>query len=240
MTGEYPGWTLDHEDRTVTDPLRPPDDYEPDPRVPASGWEHRRLAATDEERPGMVIVYASLAIMLAIILGGLLWMLAASRSGPDPTAPQPASDAVGLVQAFDPAPVSASGPSQSTAPLPAWIASSESGGGASVFEATRYAGTATWYCGTTVTCTRGYGPGDMIAAIDTDLGFHKGDRVTVRAFGRAVTVRIVDVCGCPGRRLIDLSRGAFSRLANPDYGVIAVTLELAGARPIPIAPATDR
>jgi rare lipoprotein A (peptidoglycan hydrolase) len=104
--------------------------------------------------------------------------------------------------------------------------------------AIRYRGTATWYCSATSTCTKGYDPGDLVAAIDSDLGFRKGDRITVRAFGRAVTVTIVDVCACAGERLVDLTRGAFARLADPALGVIPVTVELA-AEGIPLAPSTD-
>jgi rare lipoprotein A (peptidoglycan hydrolase) len=44
-----------------------------------------------------------------------------------------------------------------------------------------------------------------------------------------VTVRIVDVCGCPGNRLIDLTSGAFRRLAPLGIGVLPVTVELAGS-----------
>jgi hypothetical protein len=101
--------------------------------------------------------------------------------------------------------------------------------------AERIRGTATWYCNEgqrgTAYCTRGYGPDDMVAAIDTDLGFDKGDVVTVRSLAgdESVTVRIVDVCGCPGNRLIDLTSGAFRRLAPLGIGVLPVTVELAGA-----------
>ena len=92
-------------------------------------------------------------------------------------------------------------------------------------------GTATWYCGSGSRCTRGYGPSDMVAAIDTDTGYRKGDRVTVRHAGKAVTVRIVDVCGCAGARVIDLTSGAFRRLAPLSRGVIPVTLSAGIALP---------
>jgi hypothetical protein len=101
--------------------------------------------------------------------------------------------------------------------------------------APRYRGTATHYClpgqRGTAYCTRGYGPEDMVAAIDTDLGFDKGDVVLVRSLAgdEQVTVRIVDVCGCPGNRLIDLTSGAFRRLAPLGIGVLPVTVELAGS-----------
>ena len=92
-------------------------------------------------------------------------------------------------------------------------------------------GTATWYCGNGSRCTRGYGPSDMVAAIDTGTGFRRGDVVTVRHAGRAVTVRIVDVCGCTGARVIDLTTGAFRRLAPLSRGVIPVTLSAGIALP---------
>ena len=92
-------------------------------------------------------------------------------------------------------------------------------------------GTATWYCGNGSRCTRGYDPTDMVAAIDTGTGFRRGDVVTVRHAGRAVTVRIVDVCGCAGARVIDLTTGAFRRLAPLSRGVIPVTLTSAIALP---------
>lgn len=102
-------------------------------------------------------------------------------------------------------------------------------------------GTATWYCGPrqrgTSYCTRGYGPNDMVAAIDRkDSSFRKGDRVVVRHGARSVVVTIVDVCACRGRRVIDLTSGAFRRLAPLGRGVIPVTLESADAIRLP---ATD-
>lgn len=98
-------------------------------------------------------------------------------------------------------------------------------------------GTATWYCGSGSPCTRGYQPGDLVAAIDRkDAPYRKGDRVVVSHRGRSVTVTIVDVCGCPGRRVIDLSAEAFSRLAPLGIGVIAVSIREAGQ---PALPATD-
>lgn len=102
-------------------------------------------------------------------------------------------------------------------------------------------GTATWYCGKgqqgTSYCTAGYGPQDLVAAIDRkDSSFRKGDRVRVSSGGRSVVVTIVDVCGCRGRRVIDLSSAAFRRLAPLSRGVIPVTLE--SADPVQL-PATD-
>lgn len=56
----------------------------------------------------------------------------------------------------------------------------------------------------------------------------QGDRIRVRYGDRSVTVTVVDVCGCPGDRLVDLTSGAFAQLADLDVGVIPVTVELAG------------
>jgi hypothetical protein len=102
-------------------------------------------------------------------------------------------------------------------------------------------GTATWYCGPgqqgTSRCTRGHGPSDLVAAIDRkDTPWNKGDRLRVSSGGRSVVVLVVDVCGCPGRRIIDLTSGAFRRLAPLGRGVIPVTITDAAAIPLP---ATD-
>ena len=104
--------------------------------------------------------------------------------------------------------------------------------------AIRYTGTATWYCSEgrhgspRSACTRGYGPSDLIGAIDRkDTTFARGDRVTVRYGKRHVTVTIVDTCACADRRVIDLSIAAFERLAPWGYGVLPVTVELAGPGP---------
>ena len=101
--------------------------------------------------------------------------------------------------------------------------------------AIRYTGTATWYCSEgrhgspRSACTRGYGPSDLIGAIDRkDTTFARGDRVTVRYGRKHVTVTIVDTCACADRRVIDLSIGAFERLAPWGLGVLPVTVELAG------------
>jgi hypothetical protein len=98
-------------------------------------------------------------------------------------------------------------------------------------------GRATWYCGNGSPCTRGTSPDDMVAAIDPTTGIDKGERVTVRHGARSVTVRIVDVCACGGSRIIDLTTGAFRRLAPLSRGVIAVELEFGG--PAPTLPPTD-
>lgn len=99
-------------------------------------------------------------------------------------------------------------------------------------------GSATWYCSATSACTAGYGPSDLVAAIDPTLGIAKGTRVTVTHEGSEVTVRIVDVCACAGSRVIDLTSGAFKRLAPLSAGRIRVTLAWGG--PSVTVPPTDR
>lgn len=104
--------------------------------------------------------------------------------------------------------------------------------------APRFRGLATWFClSGSSACTTGYDQADLVAAIDTDLGFAKGDQVRVRYGDRSVVVTVVDVCGCPGDRLVDLTSGAFRELADLDLGVIPVTVELAG--PGATLPATE-
>jgi hypothetical protein len=164
-----------------------------------------------------VVVLAFVVLVLAIAIAFIL--AAAPRSAHDspeaPTSGAP-SGAVGV-------------PSRELIGAPHVAGSPRSAG------APRIRGTATWYCNDgqrgTAYCTRGYGPDDMVAAIDTDLGFDKGDVVLVRSLAgdEQVTVTIVDVCGCPGNRLIDLTSGAFRRLAPLGVGVLPVTVELAGS-----------
>lgn len=92
-------------------------------------------------------------------------------------------------------------------------------------------GYASWYCSSTSACTRGYSGSDLVAAIDPSTGIDKGELVTVRHDGRTVLVRIVDTCQCAGRRVIDLTSGAFSRLAPLSAGVIPVTLTTGASLP---------
>lgn len=114
------------------------------------------------------------------------------------------------------------------------------------------AGTATWYCGAGSPCTDGYGPDDYVAAIDSDLGFEKGDQVRVTYGEHVISVVIVDVCACAGERLVDLTTQAFVRLVTNDshpseadrqhalgLGVIPVTIELGGGGPRVTLPPTD-
>jgi rare lipoprotein A (RlpA)-like double-psi beta-barrel protein len=92
-------------------------------------------------------------------------------------------------------------------------------------------GLATWYCGGDSPCTTGYDPFDYIAAIDPSTGIRRGALLRVSSGGRSVRVTVVDICACSGRRIIDLSRIAFSALADPARGLIPVTLAPAGDAP---------
>lgn len=89
-------------------------------------------------------------------------------------------------------------------------------------------GLATWYCGAGSPCTHGYGPADLVAAIDPSLGIERGERITISFDGKSVAVVVVDVCQCMGRRLVDLTSGAFRRLAPLSAGVIPVSIEFGG------------
>jgi hypothetical protein len=187
----------------------------------------------------LVLGFVILIGCVVIALAG--WYLSTPRSAPDPTAPTPSPAMAGLDRVAPGPVVGASGPEPSGAPTgDARLDPGRGPGGhgsqvaiGAPLEVIR--GTATHYCLSgqrgTAYCTRGYGPEDLVAAIDTDLGFAKGDVVIVRSLAgpESVRVTIVDVCGCPGERLIDLTSGAFRRLAPLGLGVIPVTLELAGA-----------
>lgn len=189
------------------------------------------------------VVPKSGAILVWVLAAAIVWaivIVAVSRSGHHGRVPAPHGDPTGTPRVA------------AARSLPSEPTSADAAVGGLVTPATaepspatsqRYAGLATWYCRTRATCTRGYGPSDLIAAIDRkDTTFRKGDRVTVRyscgpRCDRSVTVRIVDVCACVDRRVIDLSSGAFRRLAPLALGVIPVTVERAGPRAT--LPATD-
>lgn len=112
---------------------------------------------------------------------------------------------------------------------------------APVSTASSVRGVASWYCGSSSPCTKGYGPDDLVAAIDRkDTPWDKGDRVTVTSGGRSVTVTIVDTCLCVGRRVIDLTSSAFRRLAPLGVGLIPVVITEAGKAPKPTARPTAK
>lgn len=100
-------------------------------------------------------------------------------------------------------------------------------------EAQRLRGVATWF--RTPGLTGAAGP-----VLRDALGDWRGEHVTVCA-SRCVTVALIDWCACGERggepTLIDLSDGAFARLADPSRGVIDVTIEV--GRPRMTLPPTD-
>jgi len=103
--------------------------------------------------------------------------------------------------------------------------------------ATEVTGTASWYCGGGSACTRGYPEGTLAAAAGPALrvGDWRGRIVKVCELVRdkshprtaCVKVSLVDWCACP-RRLIDLYRSAFARLAAPSEGVVRVSITWGG------------
>ena len=80
-------------------------------------------------------------------------------------------------------------------------------------------GTASWW--------NSFGPG-IYAALP---GYIAGTHVTIRvcAGARCVVAPVTTSCGCfvgtPQERIIDLSRDAFARLADPALGLVTVTIE---------------
>jgi len=82
-------------------------------------------------------------------------------------------------------------------------------------------GKATWYRGTGGHAAAGSELRQLIGK-----GW-RGDRVRVCRRGTCRRVVLSDWCGCPGRRIIDLDRSDFKRLANPDRGVIRVRITTA-------------
>jgi hypothetical protein len=86
-------------------------------------------------------------------------------------------------------------------------------------------GVASWF--------NSYGPG-LYAAVNS---YRFGDpRYTVRVClqdgSKCVVVVVRDYCQCPGNRIIDLSRDAFSRLADPSVGLVPVTVSPADRTPV--------
>jgi len=89
----------------------------------------------------------------------------------------------------------------------------------------RARGQASWYCGPSSRCTRGFA-GGLYAAIRRDLlARARNHHVRVCSLaGRCVTVTIID-CNCgPNANLIDLYSDAFQRLAPLSRGVVKVTV----------------
>jgi hypothetical protein len=94
----------------------------------------------------------------------------------------------------------------------------------------RVSGKATWYCVAGVSdCHYKYpdrGGADLYAAAGGEIriGKWRGRVVNVCAGSKCVRVKLVDWCGCPGSRIIDLYGDAFRRLAPLGRGVVRVTV----------------
>lgn len=180
----------------------------------------------------------AIGFMLAVavvVIAVLLIVAAASRSGSDP---RPATGLIGPgLTGAPPVVVGSAAPIGEDTPRTVGMRPASDGAAAAASPPAAtpiYRGTATWYCGAGSPCTAGYGPSDLVAAIDRkDTEFARGDRVVVRYRDRSVVVTIVDTCGCPDRRVIDLSTGAFLELAPLGFGVLPVTLEDASAIRLP-------
>ena len=85
-------------------------------------------------------------------------------------------------------------------------------------------GVASWYClpGRSA-CTAGVPADRMAAAAGPALRYLLGTWVSVcAASGTCVRVQLVDVCACPGGRLIDLYARAFAHLAPLGLGLVTV------------------
>ncbi|MFF4409981.1 septal ring lytic transglycosylase RlpA family protein [Streptomyces sp. NPDC001262] len=67
---------------------------------------------------------------------------------------------------------------------------------------------------------------EAMAAASRDLPFGTQVRVTNTDNGQSVTVRVNDRGPTDTSRCIDLTRGAFSRIADTDKGLTQVTLEV--------------
>jgi rare lipoprotein A len=67
---------------------------------------------------------------------------------------------------------------------------------------------------------------DGLTAANRDLPFNSVVRVTNQANGESVVVRINDRGGSYGNRCLDLSRGAFSAIADVGQGVVDVRYEV--------------
>ena len=111
-------------------------------------------------------------------------------------------------------------------PRPRVRATSGGGGGGGGGGGIRARGSASWYClpGRSA-CHYAYS-GGMYAAAGPELrkGDWRGRRVTVCNGGDCIRVTLIDWCGCPGNRVIDLYSDAYRRLAPLSSGTIRVTV----------------
>lgn len=80
---------------------------------------------------------------------------------------------------------------------------------------------------------------NLMTAAHASLPLGTRVRVTLQGSGSSVVVTINDRQPDHGRRIIDLSRGAATRLGMVDNGVGMVTLTSAAAEPVEVAEAPD-
>ena len=99
-------------------------------------------------------------------------------------------------------------------------------------------GLASWYCGNGSACTRGYPPYTCNAddgwrcyaaagpRIRAALGEWRGKRVWVTANGASVQLTLIDWCGCPNGRVLDLYSDVFAQLARNglSQGIVEVNV----------------
>lgn len=91
-------------------------------------------------------------------------------------------------------------------------------------------GKATWYCvAGRSSCHYKYpdrAGNDFYAAAGSEIrkGNWRGRNVKVCDSNNCITVKLVDWCGCPGSRIIDLYGDAFEALGNLGQGVMRVTV----------------
>jgi hypothetical protein len=90
----------------------------------------------------------------------------------------------------------------------------------------RARGTATWFCQSGVSSCHHSRSGGMYAAAGAEIrkGDWRGRTVTVCAGDDCIRVTLIDWCGCPGNRVIDLYGDAFRKLAPLGKGIVPVTV----------------
>ena len=225
---QSPDW-----DPTVADPLYVEEWLDLDPYATPAMMRRAYARKPGVSRAVLAWTFAALVVILAILAAALL--VAAPRAAPEvelntqgqPGASGPASTA----------PMSQQADEAVTRPE-ATKGLHELRLGLLPDTSTSVSGTASWYCGGGSACTRGYPPGTLAAAAGPALrvGDWRGRIVKVCSGGRCVKVSLVDWCACP-RRVIDLYRSAFSRLANPSRGLLRVSITWGGSTVV--LPPTD-
>lgn len=93
---------------------------------------------------------------------------------------------------------------------------------ASPLEARMKSSRITWYSGGSLTNPACGGPtpsnNAMIAAVQQGGRFKCGDNLRINYRGKSVKVRVIDYCEGCSSTAIDLTKGAFKRLANLSVG----------------------